>query len=76
MLSLEIMIKVKGDLLDSILQDRILSLQEADRWLKSYINDQFKTTDQGKVHRDVDKNTVSGGYRLSERRKEVSRQLL
>ena len=62
MLSLEIMIKEKGDLLDSILQNRILSLQKTEEWLKEYVNDQFKTTDQGKVHRNVDQNTFSGRY--------------
>ena len=62
MLSLEIMIKEKGDILDSILQNRILSLQKAEEWLKEYVNDQFKTTDQGKVHRNVDQNTFSGRY--------------
>ena len=62
MLSLEIMIREKGDLLDSILQNRILSLQKAEEWLKEYVNDQFKTTDQSKVHRNVDQNTFSGRY--------------
>lgn len=62
MLSLEIMIREKGDILDSILQNRILSLQKAEEWLKEYVNDQFKTTDQGKVHRNVDQNTFSGRY--------------
>ena len=59
-LSLEIMIKRTDDLLDSILQGRVLSLQEADEWLKRYVNDQFKTTNQGIVHSAVDKNTLHG----------------
>lgn len=62
MLSLEILNIMKGDLLDSILQNRVLSLQKAEEWLKEYVNDQFKTTDQGKVHRNVDQNTFSGRY--------------
>lgn len=62
MLSLEINHKENSDLLDSILQNRILSLQKAEEWLKEYVNDQFKTTDQGKIHRNVDQNTFSGRY--------------
>lgn len=65
MLSLEILnIMIKDDLLDSILQGRILSLQEADEWLKNYINDQFKTTDKSFVHSGVDKNTLYGRHQF------------
>lgn len=42
------------NVLDSILQGRILSLQKAEEWLKEYVNDKFKTTDKSEVHRNVD----------------------
>lgn len=49
-------------MLENLLNGRILSLEEADRWLKGYINDQFKTTDKSEVHRDVDKDTFQWKY--------------
>ena len=59
---LKVTTREDGNLLDSIIQNRLLSLQKAEEWLKAYTDDQFKTADQSKVHRAVDQNTFSGKY--------------